>query len=288
LTEAGTGVGADLKRAREERGLALTDVAQQLKFSPRQLEALEEERFEALPGGTFARGMVRSYARLLKLDAEPLVGRLTGQLDTIQVGRLAERYREPVPFSDNARRSTFVYLGLSLGVLAIGGGVAYEWYRERSPAKSLAFVAPAKAPAEAKAPVETKAPAETKAPVESKRPAAASKPKPATPEPAVAPAPAAAPAQAQPAPTDANKPIARGPNRLVLRFEQEAWAEVKDGAERMLISSLNAAGTERVVRGQPPYTVVIGNASHVQVIYNDKPVDLQPYVKLEVARFTLK
>src|SRR3954470_3181712 len=68
LKEEVSGIGAELARAREEQGLALADVAQQLKFAARQLEALEKERFDLLPGGTFARGMVRNYARLLKLD----------------------------------------------------------------------------------------------------------------------------------------------------------------------------------------------------------------------------
>ena len=55
-----TGVGRELAAAREARGLALADVAQQLKFAPRQLEALEQENIEALPGHTITRGMVRN------------------------------------------------------------------------------------------------------------------------------------------------------------------------------------------------------------------------------------
>src|SRR6185295_12734548 len=97
----------------------------------RQLEALEQERFEALPGGTFVRGMVRAYARLLKVDAEPLLGRLAERFDAPDTDSLAARYRQPVPFSDGTRRSTFVYLGASLGVLAAVGAIAYQWHRER-------------------------------------------------------------------------------------------------------------------------------------------------------------
>ena len=75
---------------------------------------------------------------------------------------------------------------------------------------------------------------------------------------------------------------------IVLRTEGEAWLEIKDGAGRMLISSLNPAGTERVVRGRAPFDVVIGNASSVKLTYDGKPVDLRPHTKVEVARFTLK
>ncbi|HEX7219131.1 MAG TPA: helix-turn-helix transcriptional regulator, partial [Burkholderiales bacterium] len=139
-----TGVGQELAAVREERGLALSDVAQQLKFSPRQLEALEQENLEALPGATFTRGMVRSYARLLKLDPEPLVQRISGRVEIPDANRLAARYHQPVPFSDGARRSTFVYLAMSLGVLVLVGGVAYEWHQERTAAakKGNATAAP--------------------------------------------------------------------------------------------------------------------------------------------------
>ena len=51
---------ARLARRREELGLKFEDVAQQLKFAPRQIEALEAADFAHLPTGTFARGMLRS------------------------------------------------------------------------------------------------------------------------------------------------------------------------------------------------------------------------------------
>ncbi|HWV88887.1 MAG TPA: helix-turn-helix domain-containing protein, partial [Burkholderiales bacterium] len=141
-----TGVGRELAAAREAQGLALADVAQQLKFAPRQLEALEQEHFAALPGATFAKGMVRSYARLLKLDPEPLLQRVAGHFEVPDSNRLAARYHQPVPFSDGGRKSTFVYLGLSAGVLVLVGAVAYGWHQERLAAGKSNETAVAKAP----------------------------------------------------------------------------------------------------------------------------------------------
>ena len=282
-----TGVGQELAAAREARGLALADVAQSLKFAPRQLEALEQERFDALPGATFARGMVRSYARLLKLDPEPLVERISGRCEVPDSNRLAARYHQPVPFSDHARRSTFVYLGLSLGVLALVGGVAYEWQQERVAAAN----APKKQTAVARAtPREAPRPAAT-VPVQQ---AAAPAPVPA-PEKAKAPVPektktiAAAPVIAAAPAVTAEKPkvVPAGPHRLVVRTEGEAWIEIKDASDRMLVSSLNPAGSERVVRGRPPYQLVIGNASNVRITYDDKPIDLAPHTRQDVARLTV-
>ena len=293
-----TGVGQELAAAREARGLALSDVAQQLKFAPRQLEALEQEQFEALPGATFTRGMVRSYARLLKLDPEPLVQRVSGRIEIPDANRLAARYHQPVPFSDGARRSTFIYLALSLGVLVLVGGVAYEWHQERTAATkgpSLVKAKPAAEPRDA-------APAPTRAPVV----AAAAPVQPAVAAPPAAAAPPITPkivapekpqekARVQEKPTQERIFVTTAPAsslppgryRLVVRTVGEAWIEIKDSADRMLVSSLNPPGSERVIRGKPPYSLVIGNASQVTITYDDKPVNLAPHIRQDVARLTI-
>ena len=272
-------VGAELKQAREARGLSVSDVAQQLKFAPRQLEALEEDRFDLLPGGTFARGMVRSYARLLKVDAEPLLERMNGRFQAPDANTLAARYSQPVPFSDSARRSTFVYLGLSLGVLAIGSGIGYQWYREHS------------APAQAKRPqpqvVVAKAPAPAAPkPVVQVQPKVVATSAPV--EVAVASPKAAEPVPQKAAEKPAPKVLTGGVNRLVIICQEEAWIEVKDANDRMLVSSLNPKGAERVVQSRGPLSLVIGNPANVRVLHNNKPVDLGPHTKLGISRFTLQ
>jgi cytoskeleton protein RodZ len=299
LTEtAATGVGAELAQAREAQGLALADVAQQLKFAPRQLEALEQERFGALPGPTIARGMLRNYARLLKLDPDALLGRLGDRLDAPDSDKLAARFSQPVPFSDSARRSTLVYAAVSILILGAVGAVAYEWHQERNAKRQLAFVAAAKATLEparaAPPPAAPKAggpppsvPKTAAAPSPPKTAAPPSPPKPAAPT-ATASAQGAEAAPAAEQQVAPSRPLGAGVHRIVVRCEEECWIEVKDGLERQLVSSLNPAGTERVVRGQPPFDVVIGNAQHVRVTYNDRPIDLQPHTRVEVARFTLQ
>lgn len=285
MTEASqTGVGAELAAARQALGLAVGDVAQQLKFAPRQIEALEQERFGALPGPTIARGMLRNYARLLQLDADALLERLRERLEAPDSDRLAARFKQPVPFSDSTRRSTLAYGAMSVLILGAVGALAYEWQQERSSARQLAFVAAAKAPLEPRAAPDR--PPEPEAPAAQKIPA----PAPVAPAP-VAKAVAPAPAEAVPAAetrTASTPAPASGVHRIVVSCEQECWIEVKDGLERQLVSSLNPAGTERVVRGRAPFELVIGNAQHVRVTYDGRPIDLQPHTRVEVARFTLQ
>jgi len=62
--------GKKLKREREMRGIALEEISRHTKISTRMLEAIEEDRFDVLPGGIFSRAFVMHYARYLGLDEE--------------------------------------------------------------------------------------------------------------------------------------------------------------------------------------------------------------------------
>jgi cytoskeleton protein RodZ len=267
-----TGVGAELKRSREAAGLAVDEVAQRLKLMARQIESLEHEHFDRLPGPAITRGMVRNYARLLKLDPEPLIARLAPAAEQAsERGQVAARPRQQKPPATAGRRSTLLFVGFSIALLVLVGAAAYEWQQHRAVPESAAPLEP-QAAAERK-PVEPVAkPVEEPAAREKPQVALADAQPPAKPEPEIAAAPAVPP----------------GIRRLVLRMEEEAWLEVRDGAGRSLVSSLHPAGSERTVRGQPPFQLVIGNAAHVKLIYDGKPVELKPHTRGEVARLTLK
>lgn len=309
---------AALASARQAAGLSIEEAARQLKFAPRQIEALEAGQLQRLPGGTFVRGMVRSYAKLLRIDAEPLLAQIAAQVPPPDDERLAHRYRQPVPFSDGARRSNYLYVALSLVLLVAVAAVALQWRQERASSRTLAFVSAAQMPAEPSKADAAPAPAEAPAAPPASKPAMAAKPKPkpevapqaakpaeAAPQPgkpalaasapvkpaavagaSVKPAAAASP-PAAPAASAATAPVPSGTGRITLQFEGESWVEIRSGSGKLLVASLHTAGTERLVSGVPPFEMVIGNAQQVRLTYNDKPVDLTPYVKVEVARFTL-
>jgi len=67
------GVGKQLRQARETRGLTVREIAELTKISSRQIDAIETERYEKLPGGIFGRGYVRVLAATLKLDPDACV-----------------------------------------------------------------------------------------------------------------------------------------------------------------------------------------------------------------------
>lgn len=76
-----TSIGEILRRERLRRRLDLEGVSRQLKIPPRLLEAIEDERFDQLPGGVFAKSFVRQYARMLGLDEEEILDELQRVLE---------------------------------------------------------------------------------------------------------------------------------------------------------------------------------------------------------------
>jgi cytoskeleton protein RodZ len=301
--------GRLLARLRTERKLAVSDVAQRLKYAVRQIEALEAEEFSKLPGTTFVRGMIRGYAKLLEIDPEPMLRSLEQRQipGTATVDLRAKR----VPFPDGTqRRGTRVYAAMSLLVLAAVGGILYEWHSGGLPALQLpartevaqvtsAPPEPAVEPIKRVEAVPEKPAASVheipKAATRLSPAAAAPKAVAEGPKPAEAAKPAMTPPQAAPV---AQKSIAPSPvvkdakslpgqGRIFMEFTDDAWVEIADSEGKMLMAQLNHGGSRRVVSGHPPFSLVIGNAAAVRVVYNDRPVDLVPYVKVEVARFTL-
>ena len=79
-----------------------------------------------------------------------------------------------------------------------------------------------------------------------------------------------------------------GDNVLRFDFSKAAWVEVKDRSGQILFSQLSPAGSQREVSGQPPFSLIVGNAGNVTLQYKGKGVDLSKRSKDDVARLTLE
>ena len=73
MDDRATDFGERMKRIREEKGVALRDIADTTKISVSALEALERNDISRLPGGIFSRGFVRAYAEQIGADPEKTV-----------------------------------------------------------------------------------------------------------------------------------------------------------------------------------------------------------------------
>ena len=89
-------IGNTLREARLRRSLDIADCEAGTKIRAKYLRALEEEQFEVLPGGTYIRGFLRTYAEFLELD-----GRLV--LDEFE-SRFVSRSDRPGHDPESARR----------------------------------------------------------------------------------------------------------------------------------------------------------------------------------------
>ena len=290
----GATAGALLGAAREASGLSIDAVAQQLKLAPRQVRALEEDDFTHLPGRTFVRGFVRSYARLVHIDPDAVVGALPAgtaapALEAPTLQQTATTMGE-LPSTDHSKPAWARWtIPLTLAAIVAVAAV-YEWMRPASVARQ----APGNEAVAVESPVATAVPPGATGtplsnPLVAGKPATASVPlaepaqaSPATPTPATtAPTPATAP---MPATTAA----ASGPEQpITIMFRDFSWTEIRDRDGRLLLSGMNPGGTTQNLSGAPPFDIVIGNAADVRLSYKGRPVDLAPHTRQNVARFKL-
>lgn len=277
--------GQLLRAARLAHGMSIPDVARQLRLSVRQITALEEDDYAKLSGGTFLRGFVRNYAKLVQLDATPLLQLLQQSLPPVP--QTIARRTEAIPFPSDQRsrgRSLIIAGVVMLALLFL----IYEIYRGNEtvpqPAEQVATkvetenelaVAQAQSelssttlndagPMQAAQEMEVVQQANTNLPVQQRQQITA-----------VAAAPDL---------------VNKGEGVLRLAFAQESWVEINDGTGRMIFSQLNPAGSEQAIRGKKPLSVVIGNAANVKLVYNNKPVNLAPHTNTNggVARLSLE
>ena len=95
--------GEELRRAREERGVAVETICGATKVPARHIRALEAGALEELPGGVFRRGFVRSYLRVLGLEEDAWMKRFEESCRESGLGEPAET--EWVTFAENVKNS---------------------------------------------------------------------------------------------------------------------------------------------------------------------------------------
>jgi len=274
--------GRELATAREGCGLSVADIARQLKLSAWQVEALEAGDYRRLPGAVFVRGFIRNYARLVKLDAAPLIACAEQQLP--HVTNVAPEMPPSVGTFPTGHELRWHKYAIAAIILVIPL-VLFEFYRDDAPevtVKSRQVVLP------------------TPRVVAEEKPVAAA---PTVPLVATVPYAAEMPQRTGPPGVKQEKarsdklPVAEqsasverrpGEHLVKLRFEQESWVEIRDKNGRKIFSQLNPAGTVQSVSGLPPLSLVVGNAAGVRLLHNNQPVDLAPYIKVDVARLTLE
>ena len=121
---SGKELGALLRNKREKMGLTYAQISERTKLRPEFIEALENEDWDRLPSPAYVKGFIRSYARVLGLAEDGLVGLYQ---EIVPQHKAAPRsLQPPVP----KRRMGILYLFLVLAFLA-GGVTFYNWIEDR-------------------------------------------------------------------------------------------------------------------------------------------------------------
>ena len=318
------GPGERLRAARLTQGLDRAKVAAQLHLRDDMVADMERDDYARLPARVFVRGYLRNYARLVGIPAESILRqfdeRCPDQDACADLNRVNAQMRREVRSSHGVVRFFTWLIIIAMAVLFVTWWRGYLQWPETTPAapeepapEALEPVVPVQPDGTLRLPELGAVPeaAPTSAPVSAEGsasgPAAAAlpEPPPAAPdeEVAVPPAPVETPPERSAAPTPAaaepatlvaqaagggstSQPAPVAP-RVVLEFSDDCWVGIRDAERRFKLFGTIPKGSRKVLGGVPPYRLVLGNASAVRVSVDGRPFDIGPYVRDNVARFTL-
>jgi cytoskeleton protein RodZ len=246
-------VGADLARAREERGLSVEDVSSATRIRAGLIRCIEADQFERCGGAVYARGHIRGIARAVGIDPEPLVA----EFDRSHV-------EEPVPVPvpnqptdpDLAARAerrrpnwTAAMAAALLVICALAGYGVYSNSTAKPAASSSANDFPI------------------------------------TPPPSASPSPQSLP------PSPPPSAVALVPPRdavvLIRVTGTKTWLHVETLSHRVLYSAILNHGEARTFRDAHGLTLVIGNAPAVQLVADNQDFGV-PRSQGNVAHVTVK
>lgn len=263
--------GAVLAAARKAHGMSVEDVAHRLRLTPAQVTALEADDHAFFSAAVFARGFTRSYARLLKVDIDPLLPPKAASTHSLPAQSQGARLlnRAPGVTLDTRRRHQLPAM-LAASVLLLGGLTYYEFVIN-APSGPMQVASTntktASLPVTPTATDQAGAPGDV-LPAELQRSALS--------------------VENLRLKTSSDPMSGASAKGLHFMFNNESWVEVRDAVGKVVYSRLNAPGSESVVQGVPPFSIVIGGASGVQLSYNGNRVDIASFMSEDVARLRLE
>jgi cytoskeleton protein RodZ len=288
------GIGSRLKRGREEKELSLSDVVKQLNLAVEIIEALENDDADALPGPVFVQGYLRSYAKIIDIDADPLIELYRTHSPQPDIGSLSQTsLKQEVHSGHGVMR--IINWAIGLGLIAL---TALWWVNQgeemlvidtqvderviESPKLALPKIV------EIEERVIAKEPEPKESAVESQRETIETpalvvvKPSSEIIEPVTGQV------ELVPMADENESSLSSDPEwKIVLTFNAPCWVNIKDADGKGRIVGNIEEGSVRTLEGPAPYSVVLGNAAEAELRIDGQLIDITRYSKGNVARFTL-
>lgn len=291
-------VGHLLRRARMAKGMSIDDVSRQLRLSSQQIGAIEKEDFEKLPGRTFLRGFIRNYANLVQLDPVPLLQLLPESAPVISTYERTPFKNKQISFASNRESSgnNRLIIVIVLFVMILGAYFVFEDNNKKSDNNSVnneIKTNTEKTSVEIQLPLssttknavnsETNKIPETNDPINKEKNSAA--------EADIKTEIIAIPTENKSVIQETEKPVVTPSDlgSLNFKFTADSWVRVVDGKGVSVFEQIKKGGSEQMIVGKRPLSIVLGNASGVNLTYNDTEINISSYKKQDgTARFTLK
>lgn len=266
--------GARLKREREQRKITLDEIAVSTKIGTRFLAAIEEDRFDQLPGGIFNKGFVRAYARHLGMDenqaiadfvaaTEPTLPEPPPQEEAPVLAALAQR----VPEAKN-KKKTRGDGGIPWGIFAIVllvvacGFALWGFHSREKPARPSI-----EAPGPAKPDTST---------LTDQKDAPQSAAKSAVPDPAAATSQALPPQPAVATPESTTSTAAAtqagadvGLFHVLIKAREDSWVAITADGKQIVQETL-AAPAEQSIEAREQIVIKTGNVGALEISFNGK------------------
>ena len=284
--------GAQLAAQRQALGWSVEQISDQLKLAHRQVIAIEQDDYDALPGLAVTRGFIRAYAKLLKLDAAPL---LASMIQDVVAGTASAPLRRALPttFSETRlplmgnRRDILTRWNVGVVLLVLLLLIALlaqqmNWI----PALPDSFaVKSKKEDALINTPAVTSAASTEETSVTSSAPDVA--PLQLATEVAVTEKSAAVPAAPIAAINEGGVvPLVK--DQLLVKIHEDSWVDVKQKNGSSVLSRLLKAGSSETFEVGEGLSLTVGNAGGVEVLLRGEPVDIKSGAKNNIARVKLK
>lgn len=258
-----TPFGEHLRRERELRGVSLDEVAAATRIKTSFLEALENGRWEELPGGAFNRGFIRATARFLGLDEDGMVAEYALETGTAIQNKPNDDSAGAMP---RDYRPAIIVASIALLLIIAGAWLGHHLYsvhKQKRQAAAQAAAAQTSAPDSAAA--SPPADAESPTPDAASLAGASSAGNPGASQPTVS--------AANGAPPVASTKAAAVPDTLKLKVEASKKADVKVlGDGKTLFKGRLHSGEPKVFEAKDSFEVTAGEAGRVHLELNGQAV----------------
>ena len=310
-----TDFGSVLEVARKLQNYSIEDISEQLKIPAKTITAIETNDINALPPPTFTQGYIRTYAKFLEIPEENVLNIYSQAVPHDRPANLKPRSNLPGEASSmSLLMKTVTLLLIAAGITAVIYG-SFQYYQKKAgvmetelESKERSFTGNSlDSPGTDRISIRQNASlSENDELIVPQSDAFEKVEMPDMDEPGMdesvemsamsqsaadesrlneTEATAEMPVKAM---SDKSQEVATQVDVLKIYAEQGSWMQVHDASKKRLLYNMIPKGGGKVLQGQAPFRISLGNAKTTKLVINDLAIDMSEYIlKNNTASFTV-